>query len=75
MKKYNLHSVSGAQVNFNSPKIFFQKNLVTFKIKNLATCNCVKSSSKAALPQGWGREVPDRVRVGDAKFVWYGQVR
>jgi len=43
--------------------------LVTFKIKHLAAHNCVKDWGKVALQQGWGRKAPDRVRVGDAKFV------
>ena len=43
---------------------------VTFKIKNLATCDCVKDSGKAASRQGWGREAPDRARAGNTKILW-----
>jgi len=43
--------------------------LVTFKNKNLATCNCVKGWSKVAPLQGWGRKAPGKVRVRDAKIV------
>jgi len=49
--------------------------LVTFKNKYLATHYCVKDWDKVAPWQGWGREAPGRVRVGDAKFVRSGQVR
>jgi len=41
--------------------------LVTFKIKNLATHNCVKDWVKVAPQQGWGRKAHGRVRVGDAE--------
>ncbi len=42
--------------------------LVTFKIKNLTRCNCVKDWDweKGAPRQDWDRKAPGRVRVGDA---------
>jgi len=43
--------------------------LVTFKIKNLATSNCVKDCGKVAPWQALCREAPYRVRAGDAKLV------
>jgi len=42
--------------------------LVAFKIKNLATSNCVKDWGKMTAWQGCGREGLGRVRVEDAKF-------
>jgi len=47
---YNEHS--WPQVNFSWPKIVFPKILGTFKIKNLATSNCVKDCGKVALQHG-----------------------
>jgi len=35
--------------------------------------NCVEDWGKVAPRQGWGREVPGRVRVGDAKFAKLGK--
>ncbi len=65
------HVMPGSISGHKSTLIFkniFPKILVTFKIKNLATHNCVKEWDKVS-PQGWGREALGRVRVGDAKFV------
>jgi len=39
--------------------------LVTFKIKNLATSDCVKDWGEVALRQGKGREALGRVWAGD----------
>jgi len=49
--------------------------LATFKIKNLATRNCVNDWGKVTPRPGWGREATGKVRIRDAKYVRQGQVR
>jgi len=46
------HFDKKAQVNFSGPKTSPHPNFGTFKIKNLATSNCVKDWGKVAPRQG-----------------------
>jgi len=55
MQEKRTRHKSTSEVPKYVPKFF----LVTFKIKNLATSDCVKDGRKVA---------PGRIRVGDAQF-------
>ncbi len=46
--------------------------LVTFKIKNLATSDCVKDWGKVAPQQGLGKEAPGKVWTGDTRSGYLG---